>query len=105
MEPHGGNDDAVFTLSERFSSEHLQLLYQIGVVGKRDLHLAPDMRTGMEMTLLRMLAFEPGSSDGSDSSSVDDTAGSKQTSSEAGDKPNAKHGAVPVLSPIRQPAR
>ena len=55
-----GNHDAVSALSEQFSAEHLQLLYQIGVLGKRDLHLAPDTRTGMEMTLLRMLAFEPG---------------------------------------------
>ncbi|MBT5031578.1 MAG: DNA polymerase III subunit gamma/tau, partial [Proteobacteria bacterium] len=55
-----GNQDAVSALSEQFSAEHLQLLYQIGVLGKRDLHLAPDTRTGMEMTLLRMLAFEPG---------------------------------------------
>ena len=82
-----GNDDAVAMLSERFSSEHLQLLYQIGVVGKRDLHLAPDMRTGMEMTLLRMLAFELGNSD---SSEVNETNGSAQTSSSAGAESSTK---------------
>ncbi len=37
-----------------------QLFYQIAVIGKRDLALAPDPRAGVEMTLLRMLAFKPG---------------------------------------------
>ncbi|MCL4722581.1 MAG: DNA polymerase III subunit gamma/tau, partial [Gammaproteobacteria bacterium] len=39
--------------------EGVQLLYQIAVLGRRDLPLAPDPRTGFEMTLLRMLAFQP----------------------------------------------
>ncbi|MEO1202044.1 MAG: DNA polymerase III subunit gamma/tau [Pseudomonadota bacterium] len=37
----------------------VQLYYQMAVVGRRDLHLAPDPRSGAEMTLLRMLAFRP----------------------------------------------
>jgi DNA polymerase III subunit gamma/tau len=41
------------------SPEDVQLYYQIGLVGRRDLALAPDPRTGVEMTLLRMLAFRP----------------------------------------------
>lgn len=43
-----------------FSKEDLQLYYQIGLMGKRDLSLAPTPRCGFEMTLLRMLAFTPG---------------------------------------------
>jgi DNA polymerase-3 subunit gamma/tau len=39
--------------------EDVQLYYQIGLIGRRDLPLAPDPRTGFEMTLLRMLAFMP----------------------------------------------
>jgi len=39
--------------------DEVQLYYQIGLIGKRDLPLAPDMRSGFEMTLLRMLAFQP----------------------------------------------
>jgi DNA polymerase-3 subunit gamma/tau len=35
------------------------LFYQIGLIGKRDLPLAPDPRTGFEMVMLRMLAFRP----------------------------------------------
>ncbi|MCB1851019.1 MAG: DNA polymerase III subunit gamma/tau, partial [Gammaproteobacteria bacterium] len=36
-----------------------QLFYQIGLIGQRDLPLAPDPRSGFEMVLLRMLAFQP----------------------------------------------
>ncbi|MBI3899233.1 MAG: DNA polymerase III subunit gamma/tau [Gammaproteobacteria bacterium] len=39
--------------------EDVQLYYQIALLGRRDLPLAPDPRTGVEMTLLRMLAFRP----------------------------------------------
>jgi DNA polymerase-3 subunit gamma/tau len=42
--------------------EDVQLYYQIGIIGRRDLALAPDARTGLEMILLRMLAFRPASS-------------------------------------------
>lgn len=41
------------------SPEDVQLYYQIALMGRRDLPLAPDPRTGLEMTLLRMLAFRP----------------------------------------------
>ncbi|MDX1403611.1 MAG: DNA polymerase III subunit gamma/tau [Woeseiaceae bacterium] len=44
--------------------EDVQLFYQIALIGRRDLHLAPDPRSGAEMTLLRMLAFRPADSDG-----------------------------------------
>ena len=39
--------------------EDVQLYYQIGLLGRRDLPLAPDARGGFEMVLLRMLAFRP----------------------------------------------
>lgn len=42
-----------------FSAEELQLYYQIALIGGRDLNIAPDERSGFEMTLLRMLAFAP----------------------------------------------
>jgi DNA polymerase-3 subunit gamma/tau len=47
---------------QRFDKETMQLFYQIALLGKRDMYLAPDLRTGMEMTLLRMIAFTPASS-------------------------------------------
>jgi len=47
------------TLAQDIEAETLQLLYQIALIGKRDLPLAPDPARGFEMVLLRMLAFEP----------------------------------------------
>ena len=44
---------------ERFAPEVVQLYYQIALMGYRDLQIAPDPRAGLEMTLLRMLAFAP----------------------------------------------
>ena len=48
-------------LESELSKEEIQLYYQIGLIGKRDLPLAPDPRTGFEMVLMRMLAFHPDS--------------------------------------------
>ena len=49
----------IASLAESMSAELLQLNYQIAVLGRRDLDLAPDERTGLEMTLLRLFAFQP----------------------------------------------
>jgi DNA polymerase-3 subunit gamma/tau len=46
-------------LAAALSPEDLQLFYQTAILGRRDLPLAPDPRTGFEMTLLRMIAFRP----------------------------------------------
>ena len=46
-------------LSQAIAPEDAQLYYQIALVGRRDLAMAPDPRVGFEMTLLRMLAFKP----------------------------------------------
>jgi DNA polymerase-3 subunit gamma/tau len=50
---------AVFQLAKSVPAEQIQLLYQIALSGKKDLPHAADARTGLEMTLLRMLAFCP----------------------------------------------
>lgn len=52
--------DSIKSLAQRLSKESAQLYYQIAIRGSGDLGIAPDPRTGLEMTLLRMLAFEPG---------------------------------------------
>lgn len=46
-------------LAEQFSSEDIQLFYQIVVHGRNELGLAPDEYAGFSMTLLRLLAFSP----------------------------------------------
>jgi DNA polymerase-3 subunit gamma/tau len=59
-----GDELYELTLLERLASalapEDVQLYYQTAILGRRDLPLAPDPRTGFEMTLLRMIAFRPG---------------------------------------------
>jgi DNA polymerase-3 subunit gamma/tau len=51
--------DILTDLASKFSAEDIQLLYQIALLGKRDLALSSNMRRGFEMVLLRMLAFKP----------------------------------------------
>ncbi len=46
-------------LAKALAPEDIQLFYQTAITGRRDLALAPDPRTGFEMTLLRMIAFRP----------------------------------------------
>ena len=47
-------------LSEVLSEDDLQVLYQIGLIAKRDMELAPSLSSGFEMALLRMVSFLPG---------------------------------------------
>ena len=46
-------------LARALTPEDVQLFYQTAIIGRRDLGLAPEPRTGFEMTLLRMIAFRP----------------------------------------------
>ena len=54
-----GERDEIMRLAQLVSPEDVQLFYQIGVAGRRDMNFAPDPRSGLEMVLLRMLAFRP----------------------------------------------
>ncbi len=47
----------VKAFAQQLAPEQLQLYYQLLLVGKRDLPLAPDPLTGFEMLMLRLLAF------------------------------------------------
>jgi len=51
--------ETVLELASLISAEDLQLFYQIALIGKRDLYLAPSLRAGFEMVLLRMMTFRP----------------------------------------------
>ena len=61
--PSRKNDESLATLAKQLTSENVQLYYQIGLIGQRDLDYAPTPQNGFEMTLLRMLAFTPGTVD------------------------------------------
>ena len=45
--------EEVIPLSESLKPEEIQLLYQIGLIAKRDMDLAPNVGDGFEMALLR----------------------------------------------------
>ena len=54
-----GDWESISKLAVALSPEEAQLYYQIAIKGREELGIAPDPRTGLEMTLLRMLAFRP----------------------------------------------
>lgn len=56
---HDLDVDVVAELAKQLSPEDVQLYYQIGLLGQKDLELSPDPRSGFEMVMLRMLTFRP----------------------------------------------
>ena len=53
----GADAARIAEIAAQLSSDDVQLFYQIALLGRRDLALAPDEQSGFTMTLLRMLAF------------------------------------------------
>jgi DNA polymerase III subunit gamma/tau len=91
----GRSDDedfaAVAPFVEQFSQEDAQLYYQIALHGRRDLPLCREPRMGVEMTLLRMLAFRP--------AAETDVAPSRPARIAAGATPEAGPRAAPRPQP------
>ncbi len=56
---HDFDADMIAALSSGLTPEDVQLFYQIGLMGQKDLDLAPDPQSGFEMVMLRMLTFRP----------------------------------------------
>ncbi|HET7175613.1 MAG TPA: DNA polymerase III subunit gamma/tau [Gammaproteobacteria bacterium] len=52
--------ETIKALAARMDPMDVQVCYQIALLGRRDLNLAPAPRAGFEMVMLRMLAFQPG---------------------------------------------
>lgn len=50
---------AIYQLARSLPAEQVQLLYQIALQGQKELPYAPDGRSGLEMTVLRMMSFSP----------------------------------------------
>ncbi|VAW70596.1 DNA polymerase III subunits gamma and tau [hydrothermal vent metagenome] len=83
-------------LAQQVSTEDIQLFYQTGLIGRRDLPLAPDPRGGLEMALLRMLAFKP-AAEGQASVTV------SRSTSPAGAAAPAGTAAVSPSAPLQSP--
>jgi len=54
-----GDRQKIYDFAQEITAEDIQLYYQTALLGRRDLPLVPDLRSGFEMILLRMLAFKP----------------------------------------------
>ncbi|OHP54185.1 DNA polymerase III subunit gamma/tau [Pseudomonas aeruginosa] len=78
-----GDRERVLTLAQALPAEDVQFYYQMGLIGRRDLPLAPDPRSGFEMVLLRMLAFRPADADGAPRTPLKDLGISKATTDPA----------------------
>jgi len=93
-----GDRDRVLALAQALPAEDVQFYYQMGLIGRRDLPLAPDPRSGFEMVLLRMLAFRPADTDDAPRTSLKNLGISPAT---ADSKPAAvADTAAPGVSPV-----
>lgn len=59
LDPLKHNEPRLRELARQMAPQDLQLYYQTLLVGRKELPYAPDGRMGVEMTLLRALAFHP----------------------------------------------
>ena len=109
-----GDRDRVLALASALPAEDVQFYYQMGLIGRRDLPLAPDPRGGFEMVLLRMLAFRPaGTADapsqplkpvGISQATVDSTSPVAATAAVAAPAPAPAPVAAPAPEATAQPA-
>ncbi|MBK4991476.1 DNA polymerase III subunit gamma/tau [Pseudomonas sp. S36] len=91
-----GDRERVLALAAALPAEDVQFYYQMGLIGRRDLPLAPEPRGGFEMVLLRMLAFRPADTDDAPKPQLKPVGISQATADSA--KP------VAAQAPVAQPA-
>jgi len=85
----------------------VQLFYQVAIMGRRDLNLAPDPRSGAEMTLLRMLAFKPAATEATEEVTGPASGGQSAARSAAGIDsavPKTVKAIADAAEPVHQPA-
>jgi len=62
-QPHDEDDASrIAAMATRLDPARVQVMYQVAILGRRDLALAPDEFAGFTMALLRMLSFSEASS-------------------------------------------
>ena len=98
MQPEFSELQDLHALNKLLVAEDVQLFYQIAIMGKRDLPLSPSPRTGFDMTLLRMMAFAPASSD-SKSSQIPQPAEDNDKTGENNRVHAARRSSAPVTTP------
>lgn len=88
--------EAVAALAARLTPEDVQLFYEIGTQGQRSLAFSPDPRSGLEMILLRMLAFRP---EAAETGEVTPTARNKGAVSSSGERTKSSQKTVQKPAP------
>ena len=91
--------ETLVPLADALPADQVQLLYEIAIQGRGKLALAPDPGLGLEMTLLRMLAFRPVSAP-----KVKETSGSESSPGSEGVSPSRRAGRPPARSMRPEPA-
>jgi len=84
--------ETLIELAAGLDPEDVQLFYQIAITGRRDLVLAPNERSGCEMTVLRMLAFQPATAP--DAGTDTTPAGARATSPTKGEGKSSRSSAA-----------
>ncbi|MFU8833310.1 MAG: DNA polymerase III subunit gamma/tau [Wenzhouxiangella sp.] len=93
--------ETLLALAASLDPEDVQLYYQIAITGRRDLELAPNARSGCEMTLLRMLAFQPADDNNNGGRGADsERPAARGSEAAAGSRATAAPGGKP--SPARE---
>jgi DNA polymerase-3 subunit gamma/tau len=83
-------------LATSIAPEDLQLYYEVGVLGQRDLPLVSDQRSAFALSLVRMLAFRPG-----DAQSTAAPAGaSRHSAPRAMHAPVVRDGSTAAAAPV-----
>ncbi len=91
--------ETLIELAAGLDPEDVQLFYQIAISGRRDLVLAPNERSGCEMTVLRMLAFQPASVPGGSTDAS--AAGTRAASATGGaDRPPRPAASARAMEPM-----
>ncbi|MFP6794549.1 MAG: DNA polymerase III subunit gamma/tau [Pseudomonadales bacterium] len=92
-----GDRELVLAAAQQVSAQQVQLLYQIGLIGQRDMPLAPMPRIGFEMVLLRMMSFTPEGPDPESATGPDSTSRSGSGSDASSEAPASKASPVAGL--------
>jgi DNA polymerase-3 subunit gamma/tau len=105
--PAGDDPDAarIEALAARLDAGRLQVMYQVAVLGRRDLPLAPDEIAGFGMAVMRMLSFGAASSEPLAARRVPAAPGPRAESSPAASAAREVAPAVREPAPgVREPA-
>jgi DNA polymerase-3 subunit gamma/tau len=91
-------------LAGAINAEDVQLYYQTSILGRRDLTLAPDAKTGFRMTLIRMLAFRPAAAGAGGSTAATPARASAGAAAAAAAQAPAAPAAAPAAAPVPKAA-